>query len=157
MSPSLGKSPPPNVDLFKTPSSQSSLNDKSRSARISLSDSFKRLTRRAKATLADEEASPSFKTTISGPSSYVPYIGSGWSPNEYLTLHNAKPIQNPLIQHPAIGPQQFQNNDDSQEGDSKEDSSMMISHRLRQLDRHHGYRTPRKVGDQRSPPAIPGE
>lgn len=156
MSPSLRKSPPPKIDPFKTPPSQSSLNPKNRSAGIPFTDSLKRLARRAKATPTDEEASPSAKITISGPSSYVPNIGSGWSPNEYLTLHNAKPIENPLIEHPAIGPQQFKV-DAGRERDDEEDNSMTISHKLKQLDRHHGYETPGKLRNAGSPPAILAE
>src|SRR5436305_8679271 len=107
MSPSLRRSPPREIDPFKITLSQSSLKPTSRRAGISFSDSLKNLTRRAKARPTDEEASPSIKITISGPSRYVPDIGSGWSPNDYLTLHNVTPIENPLIEHPAIGPQQF--------------------------------------------------
>jgi hypothetical protein len=157
MSPSLRKSPPPKIDPFKTPPSQSYLDPKSRSAGIPFTDSLKRLARREKATPTDEEASPSIKITISGPSSYVPNIGSGWSPNEYLTLHNAKPIENPLIEHPAIGPQQFKIYESRRQGDDEEDTSMTISHKLKQLDRHHGYKTPHKLRNARSPPAIPRE
>lgn len=157
MSPSLSKSPPPKADLSKTPPPRASWNDKSRSEGISLTDSLKRLTRRPKARPTDEEASPSIKTTISGPSSYVPHVGSGWSPNEYLTLHNTITIQNPLIEHPAVGAQQFYNSHDTLEADDKEDNSTMISHKLRQLDLHGDYRTPRKVRDPRNPLAIPGE
>jgi hypothetical protein len=107
MSPSLRRSPPREIDTFKATPSQSSLKPTSRSAGISFTDSLKKLTRRAKAAPTDEEASPSVKITISGPSRYVPDIGSGWSPDDYLTLHNVTPIDNPLIEHPAIGPQQF--------------------------------------------------
>jgi hypothetical protein len=107
MSPSLRRSPPREIDTFEATPSQSSLKPTSRSAGISFTDSLKKLTRRAKATPTDEEASPSVKITISGPSRYVPDIGSGWSPDDYLTLHNVTPIDNPLIEHPAIGPQQF--------------------------------------------------
>jgi hypothetical protein len=158
MSPSLKKSPPHKVDPFETPTPQSSLNPRIGSAGTSFTESLKKFTRRAKATPTDEEASPSIKITISGPSSYVPNIGSGWSPNEYLTLHNAKPIENPLIEHPAIGPQQFRKDEDRQEEDDHgKDTSMMISHKMRQLDSHYGYKTPRKVRNARSQSPISGE
>jgi hypothetical protein len=101
------------------------LNAKNRSAGLSFADSLRRLARRAKATPTDEEATPSLKMTISGPSSYVPHIGSGWSPSEYLTLHNAKPITNPLIEHPKIGPEKFKIGG-RKEKDDAEDTSIMI-------------------------------
>jgi hypothetical protein len=120
---------------------------------VSFSESLKKLTRKAKATPTDEEASPSTKLSISGPSSYIPNIGSGWSPNEYLTLHNAIPIEKPLIEHPAIGSQHFKGGEGHQVEDEDDDTSMMISHKLRELDRHYGYRTARNA---RSSPVIPG-
>src|SRR4051794_3232161 len=107
MSPSLRRSPPREIDPFKTTPLQSSLKPTSRWTGRSFTDSLKKLTRRAKARPTDEEASPSIKINIPGPSRYVPDIGSGWSPDDYLTLHNVTPIENPLIEHPAIGPQQF--------------------------------------------------
>jgi hypothetical protein len=153
----LSASPSLRIDPSKTPLSHSSLNAKPRIAGIPFVDSLKRLARRAKANPTDEEASSAIKVTISGPSSYVPNIGSGWSPNEYLTLHNAKPVENPLIEHPAIGPRQFKTDRGRKKEDYEEDTSMMISHKLKQLDRHRGYGTPHKVRNATSPSAIPAE
>lgn len=154
MSPSLRKSPPREIDTFKATPSQSSLKPTPRSAGISFTDSLKKLTRRAKATPTDEEASPSVKITISGPSRYVPDIGSGWSPNDYLTLHNVTPIDNPLIEHPAIGPQQLEKDVSRHAENDDEDTSMTVSHKMRH-DRNRGYKTRCKVGSAGSPPAIP--
>jgi hypothetical protein len=123
--PSLTKSPPPRINALETPPSKSSLNAKNRSAGLPFTDSLRRLARRAKAAPTDEEASASIKMTISGPSSYVPNIGSGWSPNEYLTLHNAKPITNALIEHPKIGAENFKIGG-RKEKDDAEDTSIMI-------------------------------
>ena len=135
MSPSLRRSPPREIDTFKATPSQSSLKPTSRSAGISFTDSLKKLTRRAKATPTDEEASPSVKITISGPSRYVPDIGSGWSPDDYLTLHNVTPIDNPLIEHPAIGPQQFGKDVNHHAENDEKDTSIIIGHKIRQLDK----------------------
>jgi hypothetical protein len=143
MSPSLRRSPPREIDPFKTTPSQSALKPTSRCAGTSFTDSLKKLSRRAKARPTDEEASPSIKITISGPSRYVPDIGSGWSPNDYLTLHNVTPIENPLIEHPAIGPQQFGKDVNCHAKKDEEDTSMIISHKMRQLGRNHGYETRR--------------
>jgi hypothetical protein len=147
----LSIAPSLSIDPSKTPASQSSLNARTISAEIPFVNSLKRLARRAKAAPADVEASSTIKITISGPSSYVPNIGSGWSPNEYLTLHNAKPVENPLIEHPAIGPQQFKTDRGSKKEDYEEDNLMMISHELKQLDRRRGYRTPHKEHNATSP------
>jgi hypothetical protein len=155
MSPSLRRSPLREIDPFKTTPSQSSLKPTTRSAGISFTDSLKKLTGRAKTTPTDEEASPSIKITISGPSSYVTNTGSGWSPNDYLTLHNVTPIENPLIEHPAIGPQQFGKGVNRHTENDEEDTSMIVSHKMRQLDRNHGYKTRCKVRSAGSPPAIP--
>jgi hypothetical protein len=155
-SPSFRRSPPREIDPFKTTRSQSSLNATTRYAGISFTDSLKKLTRRAKATPADAEASPSIKITISGPSRYVPDIGSGWSPNDYLTLHNVTPIENPLIEHPAIGPQQFGKDVNRHAENDEEDSSMTISHKMRQLDKNHGHKTRCKVRSTGKPPSDTG-
>ena len=154
ISPSLRRSPPREIDPFQTTRSQSSLKATTRCASISFTDSLKKLSRRAKATPTDEEASPSIKITISGPSRYVPDIGSGWSPNDYLTLHNVTPIENPLIEHPAISPQQFGGDVNRHAENDEEDTSMIISHKKRQCDRNHGYKTRRKVRSAESPPAM---
>jgi hypothetical protein len=156
MSLALSESPPPQIGAFKTSPSKYSLNAKNWSAGLPFTDSLKRLARRAKVTPTDKEASPSITMTISGPSSYVPTLGSGWSPNEYLTLHNAKPITNPLIEHPNIGPERFKIEEGRKEEDDGEDTSMMISHKLRQLDRIHGYESPRKGRNTRSSPPTDG-
>ena len=155
MSSPLRKSPPTRIGAFKTPPSKGSLNAENQKAGRLFTNSLKRLVKRAKATPTDEEASPSIKVTISGPSSYVPTIGSGWSPNEYLTLHNAKPITNPLIEHPKIGPKKFEVQGGHKEDDG-EDTSITISHKLRQLDRLHGYKLPCKGRNTTSSPPTPG-
>ena len=156
MSPLLRKSPPTRISAFKTPPSKDSLNAENRSAGLLFTNSLRRLATRAKASPTDEEASPSIKVTISGPSSYVPTVGSGWSPNEYLTLHNAKPITNPLIEHPEIGPKKFEVEGGHKEKE-EEYTSVMISHKLRQLDRLHGYKLPCKGRNTTSsPPTLGG-
>jgi hypothetical protein len=135
ISPSLTRSPPREIDPFKATRSQSSLKATTRCAGISFTDSLRKLTGRAKATSTDEEASPSIKATISGPSRYVPDIGSGWSPHDYLTLHNVTPIENPLIEHPAIGPQQFGKDVNHHAENDEKDTSIIIGHKIRQLDK----------------------
>jgi hypothetical protein len=147
MSPSLTRSLPRETDPFKA----TSLKPTPRNAGISFTDWLKKLTRRAKATPTDEEASPSVKITISGPSRYVPDIGSGWSPNDYLTLHNVTPIDNPLIEHPAIGPQQFGKDVNCHVENDEEDTSMIVSHKMRQLDRNRDYKTRCKVRSSGGP------